>query len=151
MDYKEPIRKGWLDHYQHLNEAYYIVAFSNATWALQCNLGIGKVYFNKTGRALYTVESHISYIKEVRAPATLNIKIMVLDFRERKLWLGHELSVGNTLRATFECLLIHFDTGSKQAIDFGDETQTLLGLHKEKHLPGWVGKSISIDRRQSQL
>ena len=149
MNYKEPVKKGWLDHYQHLNEAYYIVAFSNATWALQCNLGIGTVYFNKTGRALYTVESHISYIKEVRAPATLNIKIMVLDFRERKLWLGHELRVANTLRATFECLLIHFDTGSKQAINFGDETQTLLGLHKEKRLPGWVGKSISIDRRQS--
>ena len=147
MDYKEPIRNEWLDHYQHLNEAYYIVAFSNATWALQCNLGIGKEYFNKTGQALYTVESHISYIKEVRAPATLNIKIMVLDFRQKKLMLGHELRVRNTLRATFECLLIHFDTGSKRAIDFGDKTKKLLSLHKEKQLPGWVGKSISIDRK----
>ena len=45
----EKLQPNWLDSYGHLNEAYYIVAFSNATWPLQNYFGIGDIYFKSTG------------------------------------------------------------------------------------------------------
>ncbi len=47
----EPLRDDWLDAYGHLNEAYYLVPFSNASWALQDHFGIGVAYFERDGGA----------------------------------------------------------------------------------------------------
>ena len=35
----EPLKDEWLDAYGHLNEAYYLVPFSNGNWALQEHFG----------------------------------------------------------------------------------------------------------------
>ena len=72
--HSEPVQDIWLDAYGHLNEAYYLVPFSNATWALQEHFDIGVPYFERTGAALYTVETHVRYLQEVRAPAVMEIE-----------------------------------------------------------------------------
>ena len=28
------VQEAWTDHYNHMNEGYYVVAFSDASWAL---------------------------------------------------------------------------------------------------------------------
>ena len=53
--HSEPLHDNWLDDYGHLNEAYYLVPFTNTTWKLQHQFGIGVDYFRETGCALYTV------------------------------------------------------------------------------------------------
>lgn len=138
----EELKSSWLDAYGHLNEAYYIVAFSNATWPLQNYFGIGEQYFKSTGYALYTLESHTRYIKEVRAPADLIIHSTILDLRQKKLWIAHQMEVDKKLRATFECLLLHYDTRNKCAIPFANETLIRLKAEKAQKLPSWVSKSI---------
>ena len=77
--HSEPVREAWLDAYGHLNEAYYLIPFSNAAWALQDHLGIGVDYFERTGGAIYTVETHLRYLKEVRAPASVELDTMIFD------------------------------------------------------------------------
>jgi hypothetical protein len=57
--HSEPLQDSWLDAYGHLNEAYYLVPFSNTTWKLQDHFGIGVEYFEKTGCALFTLETHL--------------------------------------------------------------------------------------------
>ena len=71
--HSQPVQDQWLDAYGHVNEAYYLVPFSNASWALQEKFGIGADYFKRTGGALYTVESHVRYLKDVRAPAVMEV------------------------------------------------------------------------------
>ncbi len=71
--HSESLQTGWLDGYGHLNEVFYLVPFSNATWKVQDHFGIGLDYFNNTGCAIYTVETHMRYLREVHAPAELNI------------------------------------------------------------------------------
>jgi len=67
--HSEDLQASWVDAYGHLNEGYYLVVFSNATWALQDHFGVGPAYTTVSGKALYTAESHIRYLREVRAPA----------------------------------------------------------------------------------
>lgn len=98
--HEEPLQVVWLDAYGHLNEAYYLVPFSNATWKLQDHFGIGAAYFDKTGCALYTLETHLRYVDEVRAPATLAIETAVLGVDAKRLHVGHTMWSGTRECAT---------------------------------------------------
>ena len=106
--HSEPLRDEWLDAYGHLNEAYYLVPLSNASWPLQDQFGIGVDYFKRTGGAIYTVESHLRYLKEVRAPAQLDIESMILGADAKRIHFAHIMMVDGNECATFECMALHF-------------------------------------------
>ena len=48
----EPVQEAWLDDYGHLNEASYLIPFTNANWAVLDHFGIGRAYYARTGGAL---------------------------------------------------------------------------------------------------
>ena len=140
----ELIQSHWIDSYGHLNEAYYVVAFSNATWPLQNNFKIGLEYYKETGCALFTVETHIRYLKEVRAPAILSINSLILDVKDKKLWIAHQMEAEEIKRATFECILIHYDTINCCSRPFPKNIYNDLTRAKTPSLPKWVNSSITL-------
>ena len=140
--HEEPLQQGWLDAYGHLNEAYYLVPFSNATWKLQDRFGIGTEYFDQTGRALYTLETHLRYVAEVRAPATLSIETAVLGVDAKRLHVGHTMWVDTTECATFECMLLHYDTRASAAAALPEDIRANLRDATLKPTPEWVGKAL---------
>src|SRR5262249_59305156 len=50
----------------HLNDAGYAIVLSEANEVLLAGLGLSEAYRMDTGRAMYTVESHIRYLAEAR-------------------------------------------------------------------------------------
>ena len=142
--HSEPLKEEWIDAYGHLNEAYYLIPFSNATWALQEELGIGVSYYEKTGGALYTVETHLRYLKEVRFPARFEIKSMVFASDTKKLHLGHIMLVDGIERATFECLGLHFDSRAAQVAPFPGAALEKFKQIQLPHRPDWINRRISI-------
>ena len=142
----EPLRDDWLDAYGHLNEAYYLVPFSNASWALQEHFGIGVDYFERTGCALYTVESHVRYLNEVRAPALLEVASMVLGSDSKRIHIAHVLRVGDTECATFECLGLHYDTQARRATVLPESVQAALEASRAAAIPDWAGRRVSLKK-----
>ena len=140
----EPLRDDWLDAYGHLNEAYYLVPFSNASWALQEHFGIGVAYFERTGGAIYTVESHIRYLKEVRAPALMEVESLVLGSDAKRIHIAHVLRVGESECATFECLGLHYDTKAGRTAAMPDAVQAALVAAQDSPPPGWAGRRVSL-------
>ncbi len=145
--HSEALRDDWLDAYGHLNEAYYLVPFSNATWALQDHFGIGVDYYERTGGALYTVETHLRDLKEVRAPALLEIESLVLGADAKRLHFAHTMLVGDSLRATFECLGLHFDSKAGRTAPFPDAVLVALQAACVAEAPDWAGRGISLGKR----
>ena len=145
--YAEPLRDDWLDAYGHLNEAYYLVPFSNASWALQDHFGIGVEYFERTGGALYTVETHLRYLKEVRAPALLEIESLVLGADAKRLRFAHVMKVKETVSATFECVALHVDTRAGRTAPFPEAVQAALEAARVADPPDWAGRGISLGKR----
>jgi acyl-CoA thioesterase FadM len=143
----EPLRDDWLDAYGHLNEAYYLVPFSNASWALQDHFGIGVAYFEHTGGALYTVETHLRYLEEVRAPALLEIETMVLGLDAKRLHFAHVMTVEGAVKATFECVALHFDTKVGRTTPLPEAVQAALAEAKVSNVPDWVGRRVSLDKK----
>ncbi len=142
----EPLRDDWLDAYGHLNEAYYLVPFSNASWALQEHFGIGVDYFERTGCALYTVESHVRYLNEVRAPALLEVASTVLGSDAKRIHIAHVLRVGDTECATFECLGLHYDTQAGRTTVLPESVQTALEASQAAAIPDWAGRRVSLHK-----
>lgn len=145
--HSEPVREEWLDAYGHLNEAYYLVPFSNAAWALQDHFGIGVEYFERTGGAIYTVETHIRYLKEVRAPALLDLETMIFDSDAKRLRFGHVMFVDGEERATFECVALHFDTRSNRTAPLPEDVQAALQAAQVSKLPAWAGRRVSLKKQ----
>jgi acyl-CoA thioesterase FadM len=143
----EPVKDEWLDAYGHLNEAYYLVPFSNATWALQDHFDIGVEYFERTGGALYTVETHLRYLQEVRAPATMEIESMILGSDAKRIRFAHIMMVEGSERATFECLGLHFDSRANRVSAMPEEIQAILQKAAVAELPEWAGRSISLAKK----
>ncbi|MCP5114325.1 MAG: thioesterase [bacterium] len=145
--HREPLLDDWLDAYGHLNEAYYLVPFSNANWALQDHFGIGVDYFERTGGAIYTLETHLRYLKEVRAPATFEIESMIFESDAKRLRLGHVMMVEGIERATFECVLLHYDSRANRTAPMPDEVQAALKQAEVTGLPDWAGRNISLAKK----
>ncbi len=142
----EPVQDAWLDAYGHLNEAYYLVPFSNATWALQAHFGIGVDYFVRSGGALYTVESHIRYLKEVRAQALMEVASMVLGSDAKRIHIANVLRVEGAVCATFECLGLHYDTRAGRGTAMPEAVQAALAAARTPELPDWAGRRVSLQK-----
>jgi len=142
--HSEPLQDAWLDAYGHLNEAYYLVPFSNASWALQDRFDIGTAYFDRTGGALYTVETHLRYLKEVRAPAVFEIESLIVAVAPKKLHFAHVMTVDGIERATFECLALHYDSKAGRTAPFPAAVQAALAAAAVSEPPDWVGRKIGI-------
>ncbi len=144
--HSEPVRDAWLDAYGHLNEAYYLVPFSNASWALQEHFGIGVDYFERSGGALYTVESHIRYLKEVRAPALMEVESMILASDPKRIHIAHVMRVEGAVCATFECLGLHYDTRAGRSAAMPEAVQAALAAARTAELPDWAGRRVSLQK-----
>ena len=141
----EPMQEAWADAYGHLNEAYYLVPFSNATWKMQDHFGIGTDYFDDTGCAIYTVETHLRYLNDVRMPATMEIETLMLGSAPKKIWYAHRLVVDGELCATAEFMTLHYDTRRHRTAEMPADIQSALGAARAGETPDWAGRRISLD------
>jgi acyl-CoA thioester hydrolase len=140
----EPMQEAWADAYGHLNESYYLVPFSNATWKMQDHFGIGTDYFDATGCAIYTVETHLRYLNDVRMPSNMEIETLMLGILPKKIWFAHRMLVDGELCATAEFMTLHYDTREGRTREMPDEIQAALNDALVDAIPDWVGRKISL-------
>jgi acyl-CoA thioester hydrolase len=145
--HSEPLQDSWLDLYGHLNEAYYLVPFSNTTWIMQDHFGIGSAYFDETGCAIYTVETHLRYLNDVRAPARMDIETLVLGSDAKKIWFAHRMLVEDKLCATAEFMALHYNSRESRTSAMPESVQAQLEAAAVSELPDWVGRRISLQKQ----
>ena len=143
----EALREDWLDAYGHLNEGYYYVAFANAGWDFLRQLDIGVAYFERTGCSWYTAESHLRFLREVRAPATLESRGMLLDCDAKRIHYCFTMNVDGIERATLEAVAIHFDPKAGRVTPAPDDVQARLRQAKTSAPPPWTGRAVSLTKR----
>jgi acyl-CoA thioester hydrolase len=145
--HSEPLVDEWLDIYGHLNEAYYLLPFTNTTWKLQDHFGIGGAYFDNTSCAIYTVETHLRYLNDVRKPATMDIESIILGSDAKRIWFAHQMLVDEKLCATAEFMLLHYNTSESRTTPMPSAVQALLKDAELDQIPDWVGRRISLEKR----
>ncbi|HEY6312267.1 MAG TPA: thioesterase family protein [Streptosporangiaceae bacterium] len=97
----------WIDYNGHMNDAYYFMAFTEATEAFLDHVGLGAAYRARTGSGIYTAESHVCFLSGVVGGAVLTYQTQVLGHDAKRLHVFHRMSDSGTLVATCELMFLH--------------------------------------------
>ena len=101
----------WIDYNGHMMDAYYFVAFTEATEALLDHLGLGAAYRAETGSGIYTAESHLCFAGSVGAGAQLRYFSQLLGCDEKRLHVFHRMTRAGSVAATCELMFLHVSNG----------------------------------------
>lgn len=129
------VESEWIDYNGHMNDGFYVVAFTFATDALQDHVGIDERYRRDSGCSIYTVEAHVRYLREVKQGAPLRFETYVVGVDEKRLHLLHAMyhEQQSYLAATHELMLLHVDQGQQRAVAFPDEIRARLDSVRRQH------------------
>jgi acyl-CoA thioester hydrolase len=84
------VRPEWVDHYGHMNLAFYVAAFDMATDALWPSLDLGPSLRGQ-GFGTFAAENWVSYRREVRLDDPLSFASAVLAHDEKRLLIRHRM------------------------------------------------------------
>ena len=111
--YRTTVRAEWIDYNGHLHDAGYAIVLSEANEVLFAALGLSADYRASTGRAMFTVESHIRYLAESRLGDDLAAATLLVSADRKRMRLHTELTRADGARiATGEHLYLHVDTAA---------------------------------------
>ena len=146
------VQTDWVDYNGHMSEAYYVLVFGHTTDALLDNIGLTAEYRGRTGNSVYTVEAHISYLREVAARAHLRVTTQVLDVDSKRLHVFHTMyrNDDGAPVATEELLLVHVSGTEPRSAPFDAEVlrrlEALRAAQAALPAPAQAGRSIALMR-----
>jgi carnitine 3-dehydrogenase len=116
------VRPEWVDYNGHMTDSRYLQVFGDATDALLRYAGVDDAY-RRSGRALYTVETHVLHQAEAGALEPLYVASRVLEIDDKRVRLFHALHRrrDDVQVATAEQLYLHVSstTGKVSSMDPG--------------------------------
>lgn len=150
--FRATVRPEWIDYNGHMSEAFYVLVFGYATDAMMIGTGLHAGYRDSTGCSLYTVESHLRYLRDVPVDTHLAVRTGLLGADAKKVRFVHEMYATDAPDdvpdataepvATSELLALHVDQQAGRAVPFPDAVRERLdGLVEEA--PEWAGRSIA--------
>ena len=123
MVFPSPIRSApysiesqWIDYNGHFNMAYYNVLFDKDSDVALALVGLGPAYVEKTGNSYFTLEAHISYLRELTVADQVRIATQILDFDSKRLHyvqMMHHATEG-WISCVSENIIMHVDHGIKK-------------------------------------
>jgi carnitine 3-dehydrogenase len=153
VDMRVPV--DWTDYNNHMNEARYGQAFSDATDALMRLIGADSDYV-AGGLSYFTAEGHIRFIDEVAALESVYVETQVLSGQTpvnvgKKMHLFHSLyHADDRLLATGEYMLIHVNLETRSACEpapaVAGKLTDLVTAHAALPMPEGIGRAVGQKR-----
>ena len=140
----------WIDANGHMNLAYYVVLFDQATDLLYDELSVGQAYRNATGNSTFTAETHTLYEREVRVGERVRVVPYLLGADAKRLHYFHEMfhaESGHRVAAQ-ELIALHIDLAVRRVAPFPSDVfarlQHAVRAHGDRPMPNGVGRRIAM-------
>ncbi len=149
--HRATISGDWVDYNGHMNVAYYVLIFDQATDVFLANVGIDETYRQKTGRSVFVVESHIIYTRELLENAEVKISTQIINVDAKRLHLFHTMCQSDTNQpaSTIEIMILHMDLQSRKSVTFPEPMIKHLRKIREHHanfsVPRQVGRQVGFE------
>jgi carnitine 3-dehydrogenase len=147
--HKGSVSISWVDYNNHMQDAYYLVAFGDGLDAFFHHIGNDETY-RAAGLTFFTAETHLNYFKEMKVGETFAVETQLVGFDEKRLHLFHRMLHGETreLVATNEIMQLHVDQKIGKVVAMGvNILETLSGIwdvHKHLEVPPQLGRVMSV-------
>lgn len=142
--HRAAIRPEWIDYNGHLNEAFYVLIAGDGTDAFYDHAGFDGAWRRARGRSLYTVESHVRYLREVPEAAQLDVASRLVAVDHRRLHLVHRLLRDGAEAATVELVALVVDTAAGRAALFEPDERARLEALVHPECPEWAGRLAGL-------
>jgi carnitine 3-dehydrogenase len=145
------VRPEWVDYNGHMTDSRYLQVFGDATDALLRAVGVDDAY-RESGRALYTVETHVTHRAEASALEPLYVTTQILGLDDKRVHLFHCLyrRRDDRLVATAEQLYLHVNRAAGKASSMDAALRAKLENIRAAHAsiaePTRSGRHLSLSR-----
>ena len=148
--YRDVVRSQWIDANGHLNMGYYVVVFDYATDAWLAYIGLDPGYKESRGVMTFTLESHVTYRRELREGEELYFTTQLLDFDSKRLHYFHQMYRlrDDVLAATNELVSLHVTQETRRSAPMAPEILERLTEIQRSHcalpIPPQVGRVMGL-------
>jgi len=150
--YEGDVEPAWIDLNDHMNVAYYVLAFDYGTDGLYDFVGVGPDYMAATNCSMFALETHVNYLGELRLGERFRITTQLLGFDDKRLQYFSRMHHAEKgfLAATTELLSIHVDLSVRRAAPFPAKIaawlEAIRAAHADLPRPDEVGSVIALKR-----
>src|SRR5215831_2868963 len=122
LTYRGTVYPSQCDHMGHLNVAFYVAKFDEATWQLFASIGLTPSSLRAGKSGVAGVEQHIEYKRELFPGDVVTITSTILEVREKAIRFEHEMRNDETgeLAARMVVVAVHLDRTTRRASPFPD-------------------------------
>ena len=151
--YSGTVQKEWIDDNNHMNVAYYVLAFDFATDALFNFVGLSSDYKLRNKVSTFAVDMNVSYKRELRLGEAFRIETRLIDCSNKALHYFHEMyhAKESFLTATNEVLSMHMNMETRRIAPMAPDIQARVSktckIHKALDYPKLVGRTIGIRKK----
>ncbi|MDQ0472448.1 thioesterase family protein [Labrys wisconsinensis] len=151
---RETVRPEWIDYNGHLYDGYYAVIFAKAVDEFLEHVGLDADTRASTRRTIYTLETHVRFLREVKlgAPLAVTAQLLEVDAKRARLFLEMHDTARDILAATSEQLLMSIDQSGEQprSAPWLETSAAILEDLARQHaglpVPEAAGRGIAIRR-----
>lgn len=138
----------WTDYNEHLNVAYYLVAFDGGIDAYKAAVGLTPAYIATRRRSTVALEAHVTFQREAMLGETLRVETRVLDTDGKRVHICQEMYRDAELLATQETLGMSFDLAARHSAPFEPDIAAAYAAFIEAQRalprPRWLGRRIDL-------
>ncbi len=115
--YRRRVPADWLDYNGHLNEGFYVVAFSHASDLWMDAIGLDAAGRARWARSMFTVEAHVRYLAEIPDGKEISVATWLMGADDKRVLAFSALYAegAEAPAATHEALYLCVDTGTRRA------------------------------------
>jgi acyl-CoA thioester hydrolase len=142
----------WIDYNGHMMDAYYFLAFTEATEAFLDHIGLGAAYRARVGSGMYTAEGHLCFLSGVTGDAALSYQTQLLGHDAKRLHVFHLMTSAGRLAATCELMFLHVSDGRVTPMppEAARAVSALAAGQASLPHPAQAGRRIAMPSGQAQ-
>lgn len=142
------VEADWLDYNDHMNVAFYVLAFDRAIDDIKAVFGIDEAYRRAQGRSTVALEAHITYRNEASLGDLLEVRTRIADCDTKRVHFAQEMYRGPDLLATRESLGISFDLAARRTCPFEPAVLARIEALHAAQAAGprlaWLGRRVGL-------
>jgi acyl-CoA thioester hydrolase len=150
--HSETVDPAWIDYNGHMNLAYYVLAFDHATDAFFDYIGLGVAYLAANNCSTFALESHVTYVREMKVGEPMRFETQLLDHDAKRLHYIHFMyhAEEGYLASTNELVSLHVDMTQRRSAPMPrpvlERVDQVAAAHNAMPRPPQAGRSISLGR-----
>lgn len=140
----------WIDVNDHMNVAYYMLAFDQGVDSLWERFGITHDYINVSDSSTFAVESHITWQRELAVDEPYLISSQLLAYDEKRIhqFMRMYHAEKHFLAATSEWLNLHVDLSVRKVSPWPDPIREQIAKFAEQQgildWPAEAGRQMKV-------